>query len=79
MWLRQGKTVVVVDPSLNMLSRRGRKKKYGKDVEKALLRLWELTGFASSKHLVAFIRLNHECLFNHPKLKEVLNDSELPH
>lgn len=72
--LRQGKTVVVVDPSLNMLSRRGRKKKYGKDVEKALLRLWELTGFASSKHLVAFIRLNHECLFNHPELKEVLND-----
>ncbi|MCX7913527.1 MAG: hypothetical protein N2511_02945 [Thermodesulfovibrionales bacterium] len=29
-----------------------------------------LTSFASSKHLVALIRLNQEILFNHPNIKK---------
>lgn len=67
--VRKGKIVVVADPSINDLSKRGRKKVYGEDVLRALKRIWPLTGFASSKHLVAFIRLNHEILFSHREIK----------
>ncbi|MFQ3573681.1 MAG: transposase family protein [Thermodesulfovibrionales bacterium] len=65
---RRGKVVVVADPTLKELSKRGRKKIYGRDVDEALSVIWPLTGFASYKHLVAFIRFNWEMLFKHEKL-----------
>lgn len=64
--MKKGKVVVVADPCLRELSKRGMKKVYGKDVEKALKKIWSITGFTSSKHLAVFIRLNHEILFAHP-------------
>ena len=71
---RKGKTVVIADPTLSMLSKRGRKKVYDASVEEALKKIWRLTGYASSKHLVGFIRLNHEILFNHPELRRYVNE-----
>jgi len=52
---RRGKVVVVSDIFPKGPSGRGRKKIYGGDVVEALKRIWPITGFASSKHLVAFI------------------------
>lgn len=70
--LRNGDVQILTDATCNEKSKRGRKKVYGKDVANALKKLWTLTGFASSKHLVAFIRLNQETLFSHPRLKTPL-------
>ena len=64
----------ITDATLNEKSKRGRKKVYGKEVINALKKIWPLTGFASSKHLVAFIRLNHDLLFSHPHIKESITD-----
>jgi len=73
---RKGNVVVVSDLSPKNLSRRGRKKIYGNDVVEALKEIWPLTGYASSKHLVAFIRLNHDMLFVHPEFKDLKQDTE---
>jgi hypothetical protein len=51
----KGRTVIVATPTMRGLSRRGRKRVYGDDVLKVLERLWHISGFVSSKHLVAFI------------------------
>lgn len=72
---RKGKAVVVANPAIKELSKRGRKKIYGDDVLRILKRLWHISGFVSSKHLVGFIRLNHDKLFNHPELKNLITDS----
>ncbi|MFN3395319.1 MAG: hypothetical protein ACK4Z9_00800 [Thermodesulfovibrionales bacterium] len=71
---RDGKFVVVADLAFNETHKRGRKKIYRGEVERALRRIWPLTGFSSSKHLVAFTRLNHEILFNHPELKGYMSE-----
>ena len=71
--IRNGKVVVVADVTSNELSRRGRKKVYGKEILTLLKKIWPLTGFASSKHVVAFIKFNSDIIFNHVKLKDYLN------
>lgn len=53
-----GKTRIIADPKVNKLSKRGRKKVYGQDMIKPLVEIWKVSGFVSSKHLAAFIRLN---------------------
>lgn len=73
---RKGNVVVVSDLSPKSLSRRGRKKVYGPDVAEALKRIWPLTGYASSKHLVAFIRLNCDMLFTHPEFNDIRKDTK---
>jgi len=73
---RRGKVIVVSDLSPKSLSRRGRKKTYGQYVLEALKRIWHITGFASSKHLVAFIRLNCDLLFSHPEFKDLRQDTK---
>lgn len=70
----KGKIRVIADPTLAELSKRGRKRVYGGDIERALRRIWPLTGFASSKHLVAFIRLNQGIIFNHPEIKGFIRE-----
>ncbi|WP_460180787.1 DDE-type integrase/transposase/recombinase [Thermodesulfovibrio sp. TK110] len=72
--IRKSRTVVIADPTLSCVSKRGRKKVYDDSVEKALRKIWRLTGYASSKHLVGFIRLNHEILFNHPEVRKYVNE-----
>jgi len=72
--IRNGKVVVVADITSNELSRRGRKKVYGKEILTLLKKIWPLTGFASSKHVVAFIKFNSDIIFNHVKLKYYLNE-----
>ncbi len=74
---KRGNAVVVAYPTLRELSKRGRRSVYGRDVEEALSVIWPLTGFASSKHLVAFIRLNWEMLFKHEKLSLISPTSSL--
>lgn len=71
---REGKTVVVTDSTKDTIHRRGRKRIYGKDVLRALKKLWRISGYISSKHLVGFIRLNKEVLFNHPEIKSLVTD-----
>lgn len=56
------------------LSERGRKKVYGKEIEKVLFKIWVISGFISSKHLCAFIRLNSDILFSHYELRDLLNE-----
>lgn len=62
-------TVFIGDPASSLVSRRGCKMRYDKDVLPALLFLWQLSRFVSSTYLVHFIRLNHARLFCHPKLE----------
>lgn len=57
-----GKIRVIADLSLRQTSKRGRKKVYTKALTKSLLELWKISGYASSKHLVAFIRVNQDKL-----------------
>jgi hypothetical protein len=71
---RAGKVVVVTDSTKDNIHRRGRKRIYGKDVHRALKKIWRISGFVSSKHLVGFIRLNKEVLFNHPEIKSLVTD-----
>ncbi len=73
---RKKKVVVVCDPSLKELSKKGRKRFYGGDIERALKKIWSLTGFTSSKHLVGFIRLSHEILFEHPEIKSIFEKTK---
>ena len=72
--LRQGNLQILTDATLNKKSKRGRKKVYGKEVINALKKIWPLTGFASSKHLVAFIRLNQELLFSHSHIRDFITE-----
>ena len=66
---RHGNRVVITDSRKNYLHQRGRKKEYGEDILRVLKRIWRISGYVSSKHLVGYIRLNHEVLFRHPKIK----------
>ncbi|WP_204365489.1 hypothetical protein [Thermodesulfovibrio thiophilus] len=50
--------------------KKGQDKVYGKQV---VTLLKNLTGFTSSKHVVAFIKFNSDIIFNHAKLKDFLN------
>ncbi|MCW4002400.1 MAG: transposase family protein, partial [Candidatus Bathyarchaeota archaeon] len=72
--LRQGNLQIITDATLSEKSKRGRKKVYDKEVINALKKIWPLTGFASSKHLIAFIRLNAELLFSHPEIKNSISE-----
>ena len=69
---RRGRFLTVTDSTKNTLSSRGRKRIYGKDILRALKKLWRISGFVSSKHLVGFIRLNKEVLFNHQEIKNLV-------
>lgn len=55
---------LIGDPTVTNIHKRGRKKVYGQELVPLLLRLWELVGYRSSIHLVAFLRLNKEMIFN---------------
>jgi len=57
-----GKVRIMADPNLKQTSKRGRKKVYTEDLTKSLLELWRISGYVSSKHLVAFIRINQDKL-----------------
>lgn len=46
------------------IHKRGRKKVYTQELTPLLFKLWELVGYRSSIHLVAFLRLNKEMIFN---------------
>ncbi|MGC8971809.1 MAG: hypothetical protein ACP5K2_06375 [bacterium] len=45
-----GKTRIIVDPSLSPISQRGRKKVYTKEITRSLLELWRISRYVSSKH-----------------------------
>ena len=65
--LRERGIVLIGQYSKRNLSRRGRKKLYTADIEKLLLKIWVMSGFISSKHLQAFIRLNWDIIYSHFK------------
>ena len=52
----------IADPNLSQTSKRGRKKFYTEELKKSLVELWRISGYVSSKHLVAFIRCNQDKL-----------------
>ncbi|MCX8031631.1 MAG: hypothetical protein N3A59_08670 [Thermodesulfovibrionales bacterium] len=54
--IRKGKIVVVTDSTLKELLKRNRKKVYGKYEQRVLIKIYQLTGFASSKHLLGFFK-----------------------
>ena len=62
--------ILVGEYSPERLSKRGRKKVYTEEIEKVLFKVWVISGFISSKHLVYFIRLNKDLIFSHPELKK---------
>jgi hypothetical protein len=62
--LRERGIVLIGQYSKRNLSRRGRKKLYTADIEKLLLKIWVMSGFISSKHLQAFIRLNWDIIYS---------------
>lgn len=62
-------TLVIGDPFVNRLSSRGRKKTYLPNrIVPPLSFLWQVARCIGSRHLVAFIRANHDKLFPHPNL-----------
>ena len=67
-------TRVIADPRVSFVSRRGRKKVYATDLAPRLAVIWEMAGCISSVHLFAFIRANHDIVFNHPDLKDLSRD-----
>ncbi|MGE4358092.1 MAG: transposase family protein [Candidatus Omnitrophota bacterium] len=70
----KGRGIVLVgEYTRERLSKRGRKKEYGKEIERALVKIWGISGFISSKHLVEFIRLNSDILFSHKEIKRYLD------
>jgi len=71
---KNSNATIVGDPTRNNLSKRGRKRVYGKEVLEILKVLYRISGYVSSKHLVWFIRINHEKLFENPKIKSNLTD-----
>ena len=66
--------ILVGEYSPERLSKRGRKKVYTEEIEKVLFKVWVISGFISSKHLVYFIRLNKDLIFSHPELKKYLTE-----
>lgn len=67
----------IADPNLSQTSKRGRKKFYTENLRKSLVELWRISGYVSSKHLVAFIRCNQDKLSSFferlkPEVKEKL-------
>uniref|UniRef100_A0A7C6AAC4 Transposase n=1 Tax=candidate division WOR-3 bacterium TaxID=2052148 RepID=A0A7C6AAC4_UNCW3 len=56
----------IADPTITYTQHRGRKKIYTQELVPFLKILWELTGFRSSIHLVAFIRTNPTLLYEKP-------------
>lgn len=62
---------VIADPECSWVSKRGRKKVYTEEIIPPLVKLWRLSGYRSSKHLVAFIRLNKDVIFNHPEFSSL--------
>jgi len=72
-----GRVRVIADPNLSQTSKRGRKKIYTKELTKSLVELWRISGYVSSKHLVAFISCNQDKLSSFfeklkPEVKEKL-------
>lgn len=65
---------IVGDPETSFISRRGRKKVYTHEIIPHLKKFWVLSGYRSSIHLVAFMRINREMLFNHPELSDIERD-----
>ncbi len=72
--IRDRGIVLIGEYSKRNLSSRGRKKLYDEGFEKILLKVWAMSGFISSKHLSAFIRLNSDILFSHPELEWFLDE-----
>jgi len=68
--IKKGGLILVGEYSPERLSRRGRKKVYTEDIEKVLFKIWVISGFISSKHLVHYIRINKDLIFSHPELKK---------
>jgi len=64
-YLKNKGIVLVGDYSKKRLSQRGRKKFYTQNIEKVLVKIWIMSGFISSKHLEAFIRLNWDIIKSH--------------
>jgi len=64
----KGKGIVLIgEYSKKRLSQRGRKKIYTEDIGKILVKIWVISGFISSKHLEAFIRLNWDIISSYLK------------
>jgi hypothetical protein len=55
---------LVGDPTVSYVHLRGRKKRYTKEIIPPLAILWRLAHYCSSIHLVHFIRLNQDIIFN---------------
>lgn len=55
---------LIGDPTVTNIHKRGRKKVYTQELTPLLLKLWELVGYRSSIHLVFFLRLNKDMIFN---------------
>jgi len=66
--------ILVGEYSPERLSKRGRKKVYTEEIKKILFKIWVISGFISSKHLVYFIRLNKDLIFSHPELKKYFTE-----
>jgi len=64
-------TKVIADPSVTLVSRRGRRKRYTQELVPYLKQVWIMASTVSSVHLVAFIRANRAFLFKHPQLKTI--------
>lgn len=62
---------VIADPTVSLVSHRGRKKCYSLALVPYLKLIWQLASTVSSVHLVAFIRTNRSFLFRHPELKSM--------
>jgi len=54
---------LVADPTITLTHLRGRKKRYTEELVPLLVILWKLAHYCSAIHLVHFIRLNKECIF----------------
>jgi hypothetical protein len=78
-YFEEGGLVVVGDVRLRKLSKRGRKRVYGEEVVRVIKKVWHISGFISSKHLVGFIRLNHEIIFRHKDFRSLLTDKAKGH
>jgi len=64
-------TQVIADPAVSLVTHRGRRKVYTRELIPYLQTVWQLASTVSSVHLVAFIRANRTFLFNHPQLKSL--------
>jgi len=62
-YLKGGKVVLVGKYSKELLSKRGRKKFYTKEIEKPLFEIWKSSGFVSSKHLEVYIKINWDKIY----------------